>query len=226
MENNDLLRAAAQFTKTASTFGQMNGGSIPPSGPSGDPLSFLPVLSGNEYHYDHGNNILDDGAGPSTARTALDHHIPGEYHISWTSSENALLQSCFPDEVTSQPHGAHDLPEPHGAHDLPEPHGDQDLPEPHGDQDQPQVELLDLVERGDRELQLRNKLTSHYFHVDRNICDPRFERRLRIQVSFEIELEKRLRIEGFTPDCINQYRNQLRELFFYDNSYQGQNLGS
>ena len=64
MENNDLLRAAAQFTKTASTFGQMNGGSIPPSGPSGDPLSFLPVLSGNEYHYDHGNNMMDDGAGP------------------------------------------------------------------------------------------------------------------------------------------------------------------
>lgn len=64
MENKDLLRAAAQFTKTASTFGQMNGGSIPPSGPSGDPLSFLPVLSGNEYHYDHGNNMMDDGAGP------------------------------------------------------------------------------------------------------------------------------------------------------------------
>ena len=47
---------------------------------------------------------------------------------------------------------------------------------------------------------------------------------MRIQVSFEIELEKRLRIEGFTPDCINQYRNQLRELFFYDNSYQGKRI--
>lgn len=50
------------------------------------------------------------------------------------------------------------------------------------------------------------------------------KKQVRIQVSFEIELEKRLRIEGFTPDCINQYRNQLRELFFYDNSYQGKRI--
>ena len=77
----------------------------------------------------------------------------------------------FPDEVTSEPHGAHDLPQPHGAHDL------------------PQDELVDLVERGEREQQLRDKLSRYYYDNDMNILDPRFERKLQTHVCFEIELE-------------------------------------
>lgn len=156
----------------------------------------------------HRSFLQDDGAGPSTARTPLYPHTPGESdHYSLTSSDKELFRHIMMDEGTSQPHGAHDFPQPHGAHELPQPHGDQDLP---------QDELVDLVERGERVQQLRDKLEKYSIHNDMDIHDPRFERQLQTHVSFEIELEKRLRMEGYTPDSLNRYRDQIRELILYN----------
>ena len=114
-----------------------------------------------------------------------------------------------------------------------QPYGDQgnmaEIPnpvQPHAAQDIQQDNLwneLDqpLIDEAERRNQLSTKLANRYSFGERTNRDLlRFERELQTHVEFEIEVERQLRLEGYTPATINRTREQIRDLIFYktDNS--------
>jgi hypothetical protein len=93
---------------------------------------------------------------------------------------------------------------------------------PHGAQEMPQDLLWNaleqpLIEEKERTLQLRAKLENR-FHGE-NLTFPktwRFEQWVQTHVNVEIEVEKRLRMEGYLPREINHSRAEIRELILYN----------
>nr|QWQ49861.1 hypothetical protein [Zelkova schneideriana] len=117
-------------------------------------------------------------------------------------TENAMLprgtsgeaESSVPNPIQQQPHGAQEIPQDLLWNELEQP----------------------LIEEKERTLQLRAKLANRFYFRNQTVPETlRFEHEVQTHVNVEIEVEKRLRMEGYLPREINNSRAEIRELLLY-----------
>lgn len=72
-----------------------------------------------------------------------------------------------------------------------------------------------LLQERERTYQLKKKWISHYNYDSAFDCI-RLENHIKTQLDVEIEIEKSLRLEGYSAATINRTRDQIRDLILYN----------